>query len=130
MAYQFIQDALAQAAGDASITEIRVAEGTYRPDDPGGTGSRAATVLLRRLIARPTLMAMAMWMRQFLPPCSARGVEQDRRAWQSGLSFFRVGRYVDVAPVNSGSIDVIRRASQRCRVVNCCQLRHCNGRKA
>jgi predicted outer membrane repeat protein len=30
--YRFLQDALAEAAGDPSITEIRVAQGTYTPD--------------------------------------------------------------------------------------------------
>ena len=50
MAYRFIQDALAQAAGDPAVTEVRVAEGTYRPDqneaNPDGTESRAATFQL------------------------------------------------------------------------------------
>ena len=47
-AYRFLQDALASAAG--TVTEIRVAQGTYAPDrseaGPGGTGDRAATFQL------------------------------------------------------------------------------------
>ena len=46
-AYRFLQDALFDAAGDLTINEIRVAQGTYTPDqDEAGNvipGDRAAT---------------------------------------------------------------------------------------
>jgi hypothetical protein len=46
-AYKYLQDALADAASDPNVNEIRVAQGTYRPDettsDPNGTGNRIAT---------------------------------------------------------------------------------------
>lgn len=50
-AYRFLQDALAFASDPANgITEIRVAQGTYKPDrdeaDPDGTGDRGATFQL------------------------------------------------------------------------------------
>ena len=50
-AYRFLQDALAFASDPANgITEIRVAQGTYKPDrdeaNPGGTGDREATFQL------------------------------------------------------------------------------------
>ena len=45
-AFRFLQDALG-AAQPGTVTEIRVAQGTYAPDrseaDPAGTGDRAAT---------------------------------------------------------------------------------------
>ena len=50
-AYQFLQDALSAAGSDPSITEIRVAQGTHKPDrdemNPDGTGDREATFQLR-----------------------------------------------------------------------------------
>ena len=49
-AYRFLQDALAEAAGNADITEIRVAQGTCHPDrDEAGNvtdGDREATFQL------------------------------------------------------------------------------------
>ena len=48
-AYRFLQDALTDASG-GGITEIRTAQGTYRPDrdeaNPDGTGNREATFQL------------------------------------------------------------------------------------
>ncbi len=48
-AYRFLQDALANASG-GGISEIRVAQGTYKPDEdeanPDGTGNRLATYQL------------------------------------------------------------------------------------
>ena len=48
-AFQFLQDALA-AAGNSSVTEVRVAQGTYHPDrdesNPNGSGDRLATFQL------------------------------------------------------------------------------------
>ena len=45
-AYRFFQDALSDASG-GGISEIHVAQGTYKPDrnesNPDGTGDRAAT---------------------------------------------------------------------------------------
>ena len=49
-AYNFLQDALADADFSANPVEIRVAEGVYTPDSssavPGGTGDREATFSL------------------------------------------------------------------------------------
>ena len=49
-AYRFLQDAFAEAAGDPGITEIRVGQGTYKPDqDEAGNvrpGDREATFQL------------------------------------------------------------------------------------
>jgi hypothetical protein len=49
-AYRFLQDALAEAEGNPTVTEIRVAQGTYRPDrDEAGNvteGDREATFQL------------------------------------------------------------------------------------
>jgi len=49
-AYRFLQDALTDADSSAKPAEIRVAQGTYRPDEdslhPDGTGSREATFQL------------------------------------------------------------------------------------
>ncbi len=49
-AYGYLQDALADANNAQQPTEIRVAQGVYRPDrssaHPDGTGDRAATFLL------------------------------------------------------------------------------------
>ncbi len=49
-AYSFLQDALADAESNPSITEIRVAQGTYQPDKssdlPLGSGLRDATFQL------------------------------------------------------------------------------------
>ena len=49
-AYNYLQDALADASSSAEPVEIRVAEGTYRPDEnslhPSGTGHRQATFQL------------------------------------------------------------------------------------
>ena len=49
-AYRFLQDALATASSDPNISEIWVAQGTYRPDeitaDPNGTDDREATFQL------------------------------------------------------------------------------------
>ncbi|MBN2128666.1 MAG: right-handed parallel beta-helix repeat-containing protein, partial [Sedimentisphaerales bacterium] len=46
-AYTFLQDALTEGAATAEAVEIRVAQGTYRPDrdaaNPGGTGDREAS---------------------------------------------------------------------------------------
>ena len=47
-AYKYLQDALAAAAASGgTITELRIAKGTYKPDrdsaHPGGTGNRTAT---------------------------------------------------------------------------------------
>ena len=48
-AYRFLQDGLADASG-GGVTEIRVAQGTYKPDrdetNPDGTGDREATFQL------------------------------------------------------------------------------------
>ena len=48
--YRFLQDALFDAANDPTMTEIRVAQGTYTPDeDEAGVvmpGDRAATFTL------------------------------------------------------------------------------------
>ena len=45
-AYRFLQDGLAAAPG-GGISEIHIAQGTYKPDrdeaNPGGTGDREAT---------------------------------------------------------------------------------------
>ena len=53
-AYTFLQDALTAATADPNITEIRVAQGTYKPDrtaaDPNGTGNRTATFQLRNSV--------------------------------------------------------------------------------
>ena len=53
-AYRFLQDALANASG-GGISEIRVAQGTYRPDEdeanPDGTGNREATFQLINNVA-------------------------------------------------------------------------------
>jgi hypothetical protein len=55
-AHRHVQDALADAAGSARPTEIRIAQGVYRPDrdaaHPDGTGDRAATF---RLLSGVTL---------------------------------------------------------------------------
>ena len=49
-AFRFLQDALAAAAGDSQVEEIRVAGGTYLPDEseasPQGTGVRSSTFWL------------------------------------------------------------------------------------
>ncbi len=49
-AYNYLQDALADANSSTKPVEIRVAEGTYKPDEnslhPGGTGAREATFQL------------------------------------------------------------------------------------
>jgi len=49
-AYNFLQDALADAQSSAKPVEIRVAQGTYRPDEdtvhPDGTGDREAAFQL------------------------------------------------------------------------------------
>ncbi len=49
-AHNYLQDAVADANSSGEPVEIRVAEGTYRPDEnalnPGGTGDRAATFRL------------------------------------------------------------------------------------
>jgi hypothetical protein len=49
-AYNYLQDALADADSSGKPVEIRVAEGAYRPDEdslhPSGTGDRAATFQL------------------------------------------------------------------------------------
>ncbi len=49
-AYTFLQDALGFAVGQGGVAEIRVAQGTYKPDRrdaaPEGTASRAATFQL------------------------------------------------------------------------------------
>ncbi|MCZ6835296.1 MAG: hypothetical protein O7G85_05925, partial [Planctomycetota bacterium] len=55
-AYRFLQDALSEAAASGgAVTEIRVGQGTYRPDrdevNQGGTGDRAATFSLRDGVA-------------------------------------------------------------------------------
>jgi hypothetical protein len=54
-AYNFLQDALADARSDPDVNEIRVAQGTYRPDEdasnPGGTGDRTATFQLSNRVA-------------------------------------------------------------------------------
>jgi hypothetical protein len=54
-AYRFLQDALHVAAGDQSITEIRVAQGSHRPDlDEAGNvtpGDRVATFQLLNDVA-------------------------------------------------------------------------------
>jgi hypothetical protein len=54
-AYRHLQDALAEAAEDVSITEIRVAAGLYRPDQaevaPITPGDRNATFALRSALA-------------------------------------------------------------------------------
>jgi hypothetical protein len=54
-AYRFLQEGLTAAAADPNITEIRVAQGTYKPDrdagHPDGTGSRDATFTLRNNLA-------------------------------------------------------------------------------
>jgi len=46
-AYKYLQDALADANSSTKPIEIRVAQGTYRPDEdtlhPGGTGNREST---------------------------------------------------------------------------------------
>ena len=46
-AYTFLQDALTEAAATGEPVEIRVAQGTYRPDrdaaNPNGTGDRKAS---------------------------------------------------------------------------------------
>ncbi len=53
-AYRFLQDALEDASG-GGITEVRVGQGTYKPDrdeaNPDGTGDRAATVQLLNGVA-------------------------------------------------------------------------------
>ncbi|MCK6483187.1 MAG: right-handed parallel beta-helix repeat-containing protein [Phycisphaerae bacterium] len=50
-AYRYVQDALADAAGEPTVTEIRAAGGVYRPDrsDQGVVvpGDRSATFMLR-----------------------------------------------------------------------------------
>ena len=54
-AFTFLQDALFEAAGDPTITEIRVAQGTYKPDrdeaNPDGTNDRGATFQLINSVA-------------------------------------------------------------------------------
>jgi len=49
-AYNYLQDALAEATYNLDVNEIRVAQGTYRPDEdsnnPDGTGSQTATFKL------------------------------------------------------------------------------------
>jgi len=49
-AYNFLQDALAEANSNGDVNEMRVAEGTYKPDavstDPNGSGDRNATFQL------------------------------------------------------------------------------------
>jgi parallel beta-helix repeat protein len=54
-AFPYLQDALAAAAADPNIAEIRVAGGVYRPDrdaaHPSGTGSRTATFRLTSGVA-------------------------------------------------------------------------------
>jgi len=49
-AYKYLQDALADATSSSKPVEIRVAQGTYKPDEdilhPQGTGDRAATFQL------------------------------------------------------------------------------------
>ena len=46
-AYRFLHDALVEADSARTIDELRVAQGTYRPDEselsPSGTGDRDAT---------------------------------------------------------------------------------------
>ncbi|MHC4625093.1 MAG: choice-of-anchor Q domain-containing protein, partial [Planctomycetota bacterium] len=48
--YKYLQDALADAISNRDVNEIRVAQGTYRPDEdashPDGTGDRTATFQL------------------------------------------------------------------------------------
>jgi hypothetical protein len=54
-AYKYLQDALADANSSGDVNEIRVAQGSYRPDecsvDPNGTGDRTATFQLNNGIA-------------------------------------------------------------------------------
>ncbi|MHC4089611.1 MAG: right-handed parallel beta-helix repeat-containing protein [Planctomycetota bacterium] len=54
-AYRFLQDALTHAVSDGTVTEIRVAQGTYVPDqdeaNPGGTADRGATFRLINSVA-------------------------------------------------------------------------------
>ncbi len=55
-AYRFLQSALAEAAASSgAVTEIRLAQGVYRPDrdetTPGGTGDRGATFQLINALA-------------------------------------------------------------------------------
>jgi len=49
-AYNYLQDALANASSSLKPVEIRVAQGVYRPDEnavePNGTGNREATFQL------------------------------------------------------------------------------------
>jgi len=49
-AYKHLQDALAEANSNPDVNEIRVAQGTYKPDqtsaDPNGSGDRTATFQL------------------------------------------------------------------------------------
>ncbi len=55
-AYRFLQDALAEAAGNPAIDEIRVAQGIYKPDRdaafPEGNGDQTATFQLIEAVAR------------------------------------------------------------------------------
>ena len=54
-AYNCLQDALAYARPNPDVNEIRVAQGTYRPDEdtahPNGTGERTATFQLKSGVA-------------------------------------------------------------------------------
>jgi hypothetical protein len=54
-AYNYLQDALADARSDANVSEIRVAEGVYTPDSnfakPAGSGDRNATFQLTNGVA-------------------------------------------------------------------------------
>jgi len=54
-AYNFLQDALADAESSGDVNEIRVAQGIYRPDetstDPNGSGDREATFQLTNGVA-------------------------------------------------------------------------------
>ncbi len=54
-AYRFLQDALAEAAGNPAIDEIRVAQGIYKPDRdaafPDGNGDQTATFQLIEAVA-------------------------------------------------------------------------------
>jgi hypothetical protein len=53
-AYNYLQDALADASSASKPVEVRVAGGTYKPDedsnDPNGTGDRTATFQLKNAV--------------------------------------------------------------------------------